>query len=266
MAAFLGWSGASVISRSKGLQKAIGHSMAQEAFASRIAYKQGMGVEQTTKRAKLGGFRLEAVDTEGLTKRLIKLMERVDNNKQVVAGIAEGVMYNAGRYPSDRKRTMTMASIAAINEFGGTAAHPGGTQYFWKSGEMQYVSNDYAGTKQFPRTKPHEITIPERPFLRASMQRNKRKYMKMIADNLQGMIKGEIKPAQVYRKIGWEVVKDVKNTISTWDDPSNAKSTVKHKGGNNPLSDTGQLSNAIKYRVIPLAKGTPLYARGEEVE
>lgn len=56
-------------------------------------------------------------------------------------------------------------AYAAIHQFGDVINHPGGTAYFpKKGGEIVYVSNAKA-RPSMPRTKPHQITIPARPYL-----------------------------------------------------------------------------------------------------
>jgi phage gpG-like protein len=58
---------------------------------------------------------------------------------------------------------------AAIHEFGGTIHHPGGTAFFIdKSDVMHFVSNASALAAKLPRTKPHDIPMPERAPLRSA--------------------------------------------------------------------------------------------------
>lgn len=67
-----------------------------------------------------------------------------------------------------------------LHEKGGTIAHPGGTAYRIVKGRAVFVSNEKAKAyftktgKELPRTKPHSITIPKRPFLKPGI----RQYMK----------------------------------------------------------------------------------------
>lgn len=61
---------------------------------------------------------------------------------------------------------------ARIHEYGGVIDHPGGTAYFMgKDGVAQFISNAAAAAsgKNYARTKPHKITIPERSYLRSSL-------------------------------------------------------------------------------------------------
>lgn len=60
---------------------------------------------------------------------------------------------------------------ARVHQFGVTFQHPGGTAYLPRANENSlpiFVSNAWASGYRgdaLPRTKPHEITIPARPFL-----------------------------------------------------------------------------------------------------
>jgi len=58
---------------------------------------------------------------------------------------------------------------AGIHEFGGSINHPGGTAFFMKEGILQFVSNKSAIADRLPRTKPHVIPMPERSYLRSSL-------------------------------------------------------------------------------------------------
>lgn len=64
---------------------------------------------------------------------------------------------------------------APIHEYGGTIHHPGGTAYFFRphSDLAVFLSNQKAGNQPFPRTKPHIITIPARPWLRPALADSK---------------------------------------------------------------------------------------------
>lgn len=76
------------------------------------------------------------------------------------------------------------AEYAAIHEFGGTINHPGGTPYYIDSttGLAVFVSKN-SGSRilgaNLPVTKPHKITMPERPFM-GPAARMKRKRVKEL--------------------------------------------------------------------------------------
>lgn len=62
-----------------------------------------------------------------------------------------------------------------IHEYGGVIHHPGGTPYWYDNsiGAVHFVSNATAArvsSGEFPRTRPHDIHIPERSFMRSSLR------------------------------------------------------------------------------------------------
>lgn len=63
------------------------------------------------------------------------------------------------------------APYAAIHEFGGTFMHPGGTPYFIDAETKlaKFVSKDSPAAAGLPVTKPHQITMPERPYMRPAV-------------------------------------------------------------------------------------------------
>lgn len=80
-------------------------------------------------------------------------------------GILKGVTAQADAKSARVGVQPAAKAYAAINQFGGTINHPGGTAYFpKKDGEIVFVSNARA-RPSMPRTKPHRITIPARPYL-----------------------------------------------------------------------------------------------------
>ncbi len=64
----------------------------------------------------------------------------------------------------------TNVVYAAIHEYGGIIHHPGGTAYFVSSDGATFVSNSNPLAAEMLRTKPHDIPIPERSFLRSTLR------------------------------------------------------------------------------------------------
>lgn len=83
------------------------------------------------------------------------------------------------------------APYAAIQEFGGTINHPGGTPYFPGSdGKARFVSNSgYGAFHTLPKTKPHKITLPERPYMRPAAKKERPKAVKRIVDAVNKVIR-----------------------------------------------------------------------------
>lgn len=70
-----------------------------------------------------------------------------------------------------RSEASSNAPYAAIHEFGGTINHPGGTPYFIdeKTKLAKFVSKSSPAAAGLPVTKPHVITMPERPYMRPAV-------------------------------------------------------------------------------------------------
>lgn len=80
---------------------------------------------------------------------------------------------------------------APVHEYGATIQHPGGTAYYFdeRLDRTVFISNAAAarqGTKHaFPRTKPHPITIPARPWLRPALADSKKDIQAIFARGAQ---------------------------------------------------------------------------------
>lgn len=62
-------------------------------------------------------------------------------------------------------RVTSEAEYAKIHELGGVINHPGGTPFFIKDGELFFVRKDSPIAARLPKTKPHRIVIPARPYM-----------------------------------------------------------------------------------------------------
>ncbi len=54
---------------------------------------------------------------------------------------------------------------AKTHQFGATINHPGGTAYIPPAKAGRWIKNDDPRSKFLPRTRPHPIKVPARPFL-----------------------------------------------------------------------------------------------------
>jgi len=145
--------------------------------------------------------------------------------------------------------------IAAANEYGATINHPGGTPYGYrtaehaKKGKVSFLKKG-SGYMVLGETKPHVITIPPRPFIRSTVDENEEKYFD-AAKSLSGqMVDGRIEKYDALERIGQLIEGDIKRTIITLRDPPNAPSTIRKKGSDNPLVNTGHLSGSIRYEIV----------------
>tara|TARA_R110001632_G_scaffold13609_3_gene46668 strand:+ start:1050 stop:1556 length:507 start_codon:yes stop_codon:yes gene_type:complete len=139
-------------------------------------------------------------------------------NRAVLVGIQEkeGVHLTNSKY--------TVAQVGIINEFGNPSAR-----------------------------------IPARPFMATTLNTNRKKYGKMLENaakahtTLKGGKTGSVEAN--LRTIGAIAVRDVKTTITTLSEPANAPYTIKKKGADNPLIESGQMRNSITFRIEKLDGG-----------
>lgn len=146
----------------------------------------------------------------------------------------------------------TLIKIAGANEFGATINHPGGTPYGYnsaedaKNGKVKFLKKG-AGYAVLGVTKPHIIKIPERSYIRSTMDENAERYLK-AAGILTGLItEGEISKFEALERMGQLIESDIKQKMINLKSPANAASTIRKKKTNNPLINKGLLLGSIRY-------------------
>ncbi|MCY9807035.1 hypothetical protein OXT66_05655 [Lentilactobacillus senioris] len=91
--------------------------------------------------------------------------------------------------------------------------------------------------------------IPARSFLRGASARNRKHSWKYTAGvAVKGVLKGRLTGNQAYKLLGGQMADDVRHQIDIIG-PPNAPATVKMKGRNQPLIDTGGLYRSIDEKV-----------------
>lgn len=177
--------------------------------------------------------------------------------KAVIKRIHENASYvDIGIQPDEEE---TLLVIAAANEFGATIHHPGGTPYGYntkkdaEAGKVQFLKKG-AGFLVLGETKPHIITIPARPYIRSTVDENEQVYAQVVETLSKQMLDGVIGKHKALGLLGQKVEADIKRKIITLRTPPNAKSTIRKKGSDNPLVDTGLLGNSVRYVVGSDAK------------
>lgn len=147
-----------------------------------------------------------------------------------------------------------LLKIAAAHEFGAHINHPGGTPYGYKTqqdaenGKVRFLKKG-EGYMVLGTTKPHEINIPARPYIRSTVDENENKYFQS-AERISGqMLDGRIDKFQGLSIMGQLIEGDIKQKIIDIKSPPNAPATIRRKGSSNPLVDTGLLGGSIRYVV-----------------
>ena len=154
-----------------------------------------------------------------------------------------------------------MVMIASTQEFGATIQNPGGQPFFitkdpkWASVPNAAPLDDgstmvfMAKGKPGALTKPHTIEIPARPFIRSTVDEKRDEYGEEMQKFWQMILDAKIGVQQALSLMGQRVESDVKAKIVSIKTPPNAPSTIRKKGVDNPLVDTGKMLNSVRYAV-----------------
>lgn len=94
--------------------------------------------------------------------------------------------------------------------------------------------------------------VPERSFLRSTMDENRARYANLQEVAVGRMVDG-LSPRIAYGAIGLVATADVRRKIRAGVDPANAASTIEAKGSSTPLVDTGALYDAIGFQIERLS-------------
>lgn len=91
--------------------------------------------------------------------------------------------------------------------------------------------------------------IPSRPFIRISADTNKAAWVKMAQQCVNNVIDGD-SPRDAAQVVGHRMVEDIRKVFGDKSKLApNAPSTIKKKGHDKPLIDTGKLKATVNYRV-----------------
>jgi hypothetical protein len=165
-------------------------------------------------------FKLETSAMARITKKTREIDKGWDKIQRELKKLDKaftkvGIQSDAGK--SDDGKT-DLVLIAATNEFG----------------------TDKAG-------KNKNVRIPERSFVRAAMDNNKKKINSFIAELIGKVEDGKITAIRAVGLLGEMGEGLIKRRMTTLRTPPNAQSTIDAKGSSNPLIDKGNLRNAVRH-------------------
>lgn len=92
--------------------------------------------------------------------------------------------------------------------------------------------------------------IPERSFLRSTMESKRREHNAIIRKLGRSVMTGRQDPRVALEQLGMVAAANVQETIADGVPPPNAPATVRRKGSSKPLVDTGALRQAITHQVF----------------
>ena len=146
-----------------------------------------------------------ALNRQKIDEALNKLANTLkDSDKMVLVGVPKG----AGVYEDG----LTIATIAAVNEFGTADGH-----------------------------------IPARPFLRPGVENGAEAYLRLVEKEMPDVLSGKNPMSRLLVRIGQVAQASVDQKIKDTHAPPNAESTIRKKGSDHPLIDIGSLQQSIRY-------------------
>jgi len=93
------------------------------------------------------------------------------------------------------------------------------------------------------------ITIPARSYIRSTVDENNDKYLGVSKKLMGKIVSGDMTKTEALAIMGQMIEGDIKRKIISLRSPPNAPSTIRAKGSDNPLVDTGLLGGSIRFVV-----------------
>lgn len=116
-------------------------------------------------------------------------------------------------------------------------------------GTRPVTNVDVATWNEFGTEVDGEEHVPERSFLRSTIDVKAREMTKVAAAEFRVAVAGDQSVASAYDRIGAATVGMVQKRMEEGIGPANAPSTIKRKGSSKPLINKGQLRSAITHEV-----------------
>lgn len=161
------------------------------------------------------------------------------------AGYLQGV--TAEQQEKDSK--ITLAHLAAVHEFGATVQHPGGTliKFDEEKGARFLKSTEKNWAKADTITAAHAITIPARPFLRPAFEQNKDSWAVFFARVLGRIVDGKVTTDKGVTDVAMKMARDARRYVLAGSNvqPPDSPATIRRKGSERPLVDSGQLVRGL---------------------
>jgi hypothetical protein len=179
-----------------------------------------------------------------LAARLKEIADGLDKGGQLRCGFLEG---------STKADGQPLPPIAAVHEFGGTIEHPGGTRYINDAvvgkGDKahigtRFVGKDFVGETE--TTKAHAITIPARPFFRPMIAKHQDEWGDALAAELRA---NDYDAQAALKAVGKMMESQLVQSINDVTSPPLSAATVRRKGFEKPLIDTGVMWQSVDSEV-----------------
>lgn len=97
--------------------------------------------------------------------------------------------------------------------------------------------------------------IPSRPFIRNTVDLHADDINKRLDSCVKMIMKGKT-AEEALKKMGLYLKQQVQKEITDGSFAPNSPATIKKKGSDHPLIDTGQLRNSVNFKIQPKGEGT----------
>lgn len=91
--------------------------------------------------------------------------------------------------------------------------------------------------------------IPPRPFMRTTVDDKESDWSDIIARAAKAVMRGDETIESALEKVGIQAAGDIRKTISSITSPALSAATIKKKGSEKPLIESGILLNSITHKV-----------------
>ena len=187
-----------------------------------------------------GGERLQAE-----LSRISSALGKPGQPYRLRVGFLEGATYPDGT---------SVPYVAAINEFGARIEREPSTATIYrlvgKSGGFlrkgKFVRRSKSNFATTHYVGAYTISIPPRPFFRNMIAKHAAHWPADIAAALRST---GMDGAAALSLVGFQIRGELQQSITDTNTPPNAPSTVRRKGFNKPLIDTGYMRNKVDYAV-----------------
>ena len=166
-----------------------------------------------------------------------------------------GFLENA-KYPDGT----SVAMVAMINEFGATINREAGQVTIYrqmnKAGtgflrKGRFVSKSKANFASTHAHDAYQINIPPRPFFRTMIAKNQSSWGPATAK----LLKQGMKPSTALETTGEVIAGQLRESITAMKTPPNAPSTIRKKGFDDPLIDSGYMLSRVDFEVVQGKRG-----------
>lgn len=185
------------------------------------------------------------------TGSLKAALEKLGNSKKVLrVGFLE-----TAKYDNAEGEALPVAQVAYWNEYGAIINVPARKQTIYRSlnektGNFnrngKFVKRDKSNFASEHDVPAHTIKIPPRPFFRKTIAENSSEWGKQVAQLLKA---NNYDADAALNELGDHIKGQLTESILSYEDPPNAPSTIRKKGFNAPLRDTGTMARSIDYEV-----------------